>query len=227
MRAGDKSLHPQWIDSKRNFDIAVSYYGNNPERYKDQYDYIHHFKGSKWQGLDDFVKSSESIISNYYYVWFPDDDLFADYKIINSFFEVCSLFDLTIAQPALADYSYISWNITRRKKGLIFRITDFVEIMAPCFKVNCFDKFKNTFSENSSGFGLEWLWKKIAYENNIMKFGIVDVAPIFHTREVGSAGHGGSINLPQLELKNLLAKYNIEATSPKTLQEYKLKSKNE
>lgn len=92
--------------------------------------------------------------------------------------------------------------------------------MAPCFKVKYFDKFKNTFSENSSGFGLEWVWKKIASENNILRFGVVDATPIYHTRKVGSAGHGGSHASPILEMKILLEKYNIQATRPKILQNF-------
>ena len=223
MRAGDKSLHPQWLDSKRNWDIAVSYFGDYPDRYINQYDYLHLFKGSKWHGLDDFVKNHHSIILKYDYVWFPDDDLFCDYDNINNFFNICSLLDFTIAQPSLTEYSYFSWEITLRRVNLDVRLTDFVEIMAPCFKVEFFEKFKNTFSENSSGFGLEWLWKKIAIENNILKFGIVDSTPIFHTRKVGSAGSAGSIKPPMEEFSDLLIKYNLDQTAPLTLQELKFK----
>jgi hypothetical protein len=218
VRAGDKSLHPQWLDTNRNWDIAVSYYGSFAERYKDQYDELHVYKGSKWQGLNDFIIKYESYILNYKYVWFPDDDLLSDFSTINKFFNLCSLLDLTIAQPALTEYSYYYWEITLRKPNLAARITDFVEIMAPCFKVASFEKFKSTFSENTSGHGLEWLWKKIAIENDIFKFGIVDAAPVFHTRKVGSAGHGGSLGPPQKEMSDLLTKYKIQATQPVNLR---------
>lgn len=223
VRAGDKSLHPQWLDSNRNWDIAVSYYGNFDERYKYQYDELHVYKGSKWQGLNNFTINHDSYISKYNYVWFPDDDLFSDSTTINKFFELCSLLDLTIAQPALTEYSHYSWEITLRNPNLDARITDFIEVMAPCFKVASFEKFKNTFSENTSGWGLEWLWKKIAIENDIFKFGIVDSAPVFHTRKVGSVGHGGSLVSPQKEMPDLLIKYKIQATQPKNLQALILK----
>lgn len=225
VRAGDKSLHPQWIEKQRNWDIAVSYYGDHPERYKNQYDHLQTFKGSKWEGLDAFVKNSEELISRYDYVWFPDDDLFCNSAIINRFFEICALLDLTLAQPALTEYSYYSWEITRQKPELAARLTDFVEIMAPCFKVNLFENFKNTFSENSSGFGLEWLWRKLAIEKNILKFGIIDSTPIFHTRRAGSAGHGGSAYPPQEEMAALLEKYGIKASTPQTIREIRFKSK--
>lgn len=222
IRAGDKSLHPQWIHPDRTYDIAVSYYGNYPERYKDQYDHLHLFKGSKWQGLSDYLQVHGDEIAKYEYVWFPDDDLFADYKTINNFFHICNLLDLTIAQPALTEYSFYSWKITLRDIKLAARITDFVEIMAPCFKVKTFDHFAPTFSENSSGWGIEWLWKKIAIENQIFKFGVVDMAPVFHTREVGSMGHGGGTSAPQQEISDLLQKYSLQMTKPKTLRKVKI-----
>lgn len=223
VRAGDKSLHPQWLDPRRNWDIAVSYFGGYPERYKDQFDYLHNFKGSKWQGLDDFVKNNSSLGSKYRYVWFPDDDLLSNYETINKFFNICFTYNLTLAQPALTEYSYYTWKITLRKHGIDIRVTDFVEIMAPCFRVSSFDKFADTFCENSSGFGLECLWKKIAIDNNIFKFGIVDAAPVHHTRKVGSQGHGGSVSVPHMELLELLKKYNLSVTTPVTLQEILIK----
>lgn len=218
VRAGDKSLHPQWLDPRRNWDIAVSYFGNHPERYIDQYDHLHLFKGSKWQGLHHFVQCNGDLISQYEYVWFPDDDLWANYETLNHFFDLCAQLNLTLAQPALTEYSFYAWPITLRQRSLAVRLTDFVEIMAPCFKVSVFDHFKATFGENSSGFGLEWLWKKIAIEQHALRFGIVDATPIFHTRKVGSAGHGGSTSGPHQEMADLLRRHGLQATQPVTLQ---------
>ena len=222
VRAGDKSLHAQWMNKNREWDIAVSYYGSHPERYINQYDYFHVFNGSKWQGLNDFINTNKSLICKYDYIWFPDDDLLCDCETINSFFSISALLDLTISQPALTSYSYYSWEITLKNNNFDARITDFVEIMAPCFKTALFNNFSPTFSENTSGFGFEWLWKKIAIENNIFRFGIVDATPIFHTRKVGTAGHGGSITSPQTEMNTLLEKYQINPTIPKNLFEIKI-----
>lgn len=220
VRAGDKSLHPQWInDQIRNWDIAVSYFGDYPERYKDQYDFLHLFKGSKWQGLANFVNTHDALLKEYDFIWFPDDDLFVTCEVINEFFILCNELDLTIAQPALTTYSHYSWPITLESKSHFFRLTDFIEIMAPCFKQDRFQLFKNTFSLNSSGWGLEWLWSDIAIKNNILKFGILDQTPVFHTRKVGIAAHGGSTASPQDELDELLKKFNLVMTVPKVLHE--------
>jgi hypothetical protein len=218
VRAGDKSLHPQWLnDQLRNWDIVVSYFGDYPERYKGQYDFLHVFKGSKWQGLSDFVNHNEALLAQYEYIWFPDDDLFATCEVINDFFDLCQKLELTVAQPALTSYSHYSWSITLESPNDSYRLTDFVEIMAPCFKQETFQIFKDTFSLNTSGWGLEWLWRDIAQKNSEMKFGIIDETPIFHTRKVGAAAHGGTVGSPMHEFQTLMKQFNLNRTTPQVL----------
>lgn len=219
VRAGEKSLHPQWLtDSERNWDIVVSYYGENPERYINQCDYWHHFKGSKWEGLSAFVSENRDMINVYDYLWLPDDDLFTTTGNINHFFTLCKNFDFCIAQPALTLNSYYSWDITRQKSGTICRMTDFVEIMAPCFKVDNLSLFADTFKLNSSGWGLEWLWRNIAEQAEKLNFGIVDSTPVFHTRKVGSIDHGGANQSPGEEMKKILEDYGLVNSKPRVIR---------
>lgn len=221
VRAGDQSLHPQWLSkNKRTWDLVVSYYGDFPDRYRDQYDVLHHFKGSKWEGLADFINNNPELISQYKYIWLPDDDLLTTTENINNFFKICGILNLTIAQPALTNYSYFSWKITLQQPGVVARITNFVEVMAPCFKRESLHLFSPYFTENSSGWGLEWLWYETAKRHSIEKFGVIDATPIFHTRKVGSAGHGGGKNAPAAEMKALLTKHAIQSYSPKVLQSF-------
>lgn len=219
VRAGDKSLHPQWLDNEnRNWDIAVSYYGNNTERYKDLYDFIHLFKGSKWEGISNFISINKELIFKYKYIWIPDDDIFTKCQDINYFFNICEELDATIAQPALTPYSYLGWEITKQDPKSYARMTNFVEIMAPCFKVDNLSLFLDSFSENSSGFGYEWLWNKIAMDNRVRNFYIVDETPVYHTRPVGQAGHGGSTSPPKLEMQSLFVKFNLTYSLPQVIK---------
>jgi hypothetical protein len=219
VRAGDKSLHPQWLDKNlRNWDLAVSYFGDYPERYKDQYDHLHVCKGSKWQGLSDFVHTQSDLIAKYEYIWFPDDDLLTTCEVINEFFVICKQLDYSITQPALTRYSHFSWDITLENPATDFRQTDFIEIMAPCFKQKTFDLFKGTFEINTSGWGLEWLWRHIALKNDVFKFAIIDKTPIYHTRKVGTAAHGGAIGSPKKEFDALMREYQLTVTQPQVLQ---------
>jgi hypothetical protein len=225
LRAGDTSLHPQWLaGNERNWDLVISYFGDNPQRYAGQYDFLHRCKGSKWQGIADFFAANSQFVSSYNYVWLPDDDLFTTGKNISEFFQLVDSLSLTLAQPALTAYSFHSWKITLQDKGVLARLTksvgrltNFVEIMAPCFRVDHLPIFSKTFGENTSGWGYEWLWWKLAEKNGVPKFGIIDQTPVYHSRPVGAAGHGGSESGPDHEFKLLMRKFDLLKTKPKVL----------
>ena len=223
VRAGDFSLHSAWVkrDRKlRSYDVALSYFGNFPEYWKTQCDFFFAQKGSKWQGLSIFVKEQEELITQYDYVWFPDDDLWMHPEEVEDFFNLCRTYQIDVAQPALQRGSFYSWKITLQNDFTIFRETNFVEVMAPCFKVANFNFFKDTFKENTSGWGLEYLWWKIAKDNNCNKFAIMDQTPMLHTREVGTAGSGGATLLPRQEMEQLLEKYHLSQVRPKVLKKH-------
>jgi len=219
VRAGEKSLHPQWLSDDRNWDIAVSYYGDFPERYIGLFDFFQSFKKTKWHGINYFISNNKDLIAKYDYIWMPDDDILTNCSNINDFFNICRSLDLTIAQPSLTQYSYYSWNITLQNTLLTARLTDFVEVMAPCFKTKHLHLFSTFFEENTSGFGYEWLWHKVAKSNNVNRLAIIDKTPIHHTRPIGSAGHGGCIGSPHKEMEILFAKYGLIFSQPTVLQE--------
>jgi hypothetical protein len=217
---GDRSLHPQWLgDPNRNWDIVVSYYGDFPERYFSQYDYLHLCKGSKWQGIVDFLKKNPDITKNYKYIWLPDDDIFTSGENITKFFKICELLNLTLTQPALTPYSYYTWKITiqDQSENLVARLTDFVEVMVPCFKSEYFEIFSKLFGENTSGWGYEWLWWRLAQNNDVANFAIIDSTPVYHTRPVGSVGHGGSVINPHEECGLLMEKFGLQKNEPKII----------
>jgi len=221
VRAGDKSLHPQWLsDGPRSWDLAVSYYGDHPERYKGQYDLLHLHKGPKWEGIADFIGRHRDLVEGHRYVWFPDDDILTSAENIDRLFEICAEARFTIAQPALTHYSYYTWPITLQQRHAIYRRTNFVEIMAPCFDVETLALFEPTFTLSSSCWGVEWLWWDMAAKNNIARFGIADGAPVYHTRKVGSAGSGGATNSPWDEKRKLMSEYGLPETEPRVLETY-------
>lgn len=224
VRAGDQSLHTQWLDPKisRNWDIVVSYFGNQEVPYAGQYDYLHRFKGSKWQGIADFCLHNQKLINQYDYIWLPDDDLLTNADNINHYFDLCREYDLTLSQPALLISSYISHHITLQHAFCQWRKTNFVEIMAPCFRKDFFNLVKHTFSINSSGWGLEWLWQDIAIRNRLYNFALVDATPIFHSRPVNisQSGGGGATSAPEKEMQQLFIENGIERKPMRNLAYY-------
>lgn len=209
IRCGDQSLHPQWIGEQSNFDVALSYFGNECPYDLSNITYFHQFKGSKWEGLYDFFLNHQTLLLNYDYIWLPDDDLSTTSQNINYFFQLVEQYQFSLAQPALTHNSYFSHAILLQVQGFIYRNTNFVEVMAPCFSREAFLQCWQTFSENKSGWGLDALWPNLLKNKNI---GVIDITPIFHTRPVGIAGHGmgNDKDSPQYEYHQLCKKYNLK-----------------
>lgn len=211
LRCGDTSLHQEWVNEKSQFDVVLSYYGDNNPYDLTHIHYFHAYKGSKWQGLYDFFLNHQAIWQDYDYIWLPDDDLSTSAENLNEFFTCVDRYRFDLAQPALTPDSYYSHIFLLQNPGFIYRENNFVEIMAPCFSKRAFLQCWQSFAENKSGWGLEFLWRKLIGKE--AKIGIIDKTPIFHTRPVGSAGHGSLNNTeesPVQEWSNLADKYQLD-----------------
>ena len=218
IRCGDASLHPEYVNQHADFDVVLSYFGNDLPYDLTHIQYAHYCKGSKWEGLSAFFQANPSIWQAYDYIWLPDDDLSSDVANINQFLQIAAQERFDLAQPGLTHNSYWSFLITRQVKGLRYRVSNFVEVMAPLFSRSAFAVCVDTFAENKSGFGLDFLWRTLLKGR---KIGIIDQTPVFHTRPVGSAGNGmgaqkaGNVVTPRDERKALFKKYRIFAKNKK------------
>ena len=218
IRCGDASLHPEYVNQYADFDVVLSYFGNDLPYDLTHIQYAHYCKGSKWEGLNAFFQANPSIWQAYDYIWLPDDDLSSDVANINQFLQIAAQERFDLAQPGLTHNSYWSFLITRQVKGLRYRVSNFVEVMAPLFSRSAFAVCVDTFAENKSGFGLDFLWRTLLKGR---KIGIIDQTPVFHTRPVGSAGNGmgaqkaGNVVTPRDERKALFKKYRIFAKNKK------------
>ncbi len=218
LRCGDASLHPEYVNQYADFDVVLSYFGNDLPYDLTHIQYAHYCKGSKWEGLNAFFQANPSIWQAYDYIWLPDDDLSSDVANINQFLQIAAQERFDLAQPGLTHNSYWSFLITRQVKGLRYRVSNFVEVMAPLFSRSAFAVCVDTFAENKSGFGLDFLWRTLLKGR---KIGIIDQTPVFHTRPVGSAGNGmgaqkaGNVVTPRDERKALFKKYRIFAKNKK------------
>ena len=218
IRCGDASLHPEYVNQHADFDVVLSYFGNDLPYDLTHIQYVHYCKGSKWEGLNAFFQANPSIWQAYDYIWLPDDDLSSDVANINQFLQIAAQERFDLAQPGLTHNSYWSFLITRQVKGLRYRVSNFVEVMAPLFSRSAFAVCVDTFAENKSGFGLDFLWRTLLKGR---KIGIIDQTPVFHTRPVGSAGNGmgaqkaGHVVTPRDERKALFKKYRIFAKNKK------------
>jgi tetratricopeptide (TPR) repeat protein len=166
VRAGDNSLHPEWLQGSeaRNWDMIVHSFGNEcPWEDEEGVEIIRatgaEIKGPKLRAIHALYERKKNHFLSYEYVFFPDDDLAADVETFNRIFLLADHFGLHYAQPALTHDSFMgAWGITMENRSFLLRYTNFVEVMAPVFSRAYLQLCAPSFIENISGYGLDLLW---------------------------------------------------------------------
>jgi hypothetical protein len=187
-RAGPHSLHRSVVRgaTDRNFDYALSWFGDEPPVAVDDAVFVHRCAGPKWAGLDKTLALHWDTIQRYRYVWLPDDDLLAEPGNVSRLFSICDDLKLELAQPALTPDSYFSHVITLQHCGFRVRFTDFVEIMAPVFEAAMLARVYPTLRNQISGWGLDSVWPQFS---SLGRVAIIDDAPVTHTRPIGGPNY--------------------------------------
>ena len=189
VRAGDQSLHPAWTSdlSTRDWDLVVSYFGDDPHRYREPGERRIDDKGQKYHGLSALL-TRETFWREYDYLWLPDDDLAADQATISKVFAITAARELSLTQPALSWASYFSHPVTLLHPSFRLRWTGFVEVMAPCFRRSALEICLPTFVETVSGWGLNWAWP-VLLPDNVENMAVIDETVITHTRPIGGPSY--------------------------------------
>ena len=218
LRAGDTSLHPSWLrgslNEERNWDLHLSYFGDQPLPFKDRAgDIALSFeKGTKAIGTATCIKKLGDRIWSYDWIWLPDDDLAADLTTLNRFFEIVAEYNLDLSQPALGAGSYASSDITMQRPHMKLRFTTFIEIMAPCFSRRALRLCLPYLDATISSWGPDILFPRLlGYSKD--KIAIVDETPVVHTRPLAG---GPNITLakqlgadPHQELETFLRQHEL------------------
>lgn len=177
---GDSSLHKSWISGcVPEFDLFLVYYGDLGERYRMDAMYYDMAKGTKFLIVDQMVKKHKEVFDHYDAILIPDDDIFIDAAGINKFFSMFHQYNLSIAQPAIM--GWLSLPETAPSATTILRYVRCVEIMTPCFSKGAFQTCKESFSENKTNWGIDWLWWKLL-GNPVDKLAVIDDVVAIHTR---------------------------------------------
>ncbi len=187
-RAGPSSLHPHAVQrlAQQNFDYALSWFGDAPPADAEGAAFVHMQKGAKWPGLEQTLRAHWDTISQYRYVWLPDDDLLVEPEVVSRMFAICTDLKLDLAQPALTPDSYYTHLITLQHARFQLRFTNFVEIMAPVLSREMLDRVMPTLAGQLSGFGMDTLWPRYT---RLGKVAILDDTPVKHTRPVGGPNY--------------------------------------
>jgi hypothetical protein len=211
VRAGDASLHRQWLDAPdRDFDLFISYYGRSPGRHREDADHYEMRPGPKWPAIADLLEEHSGMLHAYDAFWFPDDDLAASGPVIDRMFAFFRAYQLCLAQPALTRNSFYTWDTLLQDSRAHIRYSGFVEVMAPLFSRAALEVCRPTFSESRSGWGLDWIWPTLCRQAGLGRMAILDATPVRHTRPVGGELYANHPDLdPRRDAERLLRQHGI------------------
>jgi hypothetical protein len=204
VRAGDRSLHGAWLDGARagHYDLIVSYFGADPDRYRSAEENRVDYRGGKWDGIHAVFAADPTLLDRYDYFWLPDDDIDADSAAVATLFRCMKQYDLALAQPALTHDSYFSYLIFLQCPSFEVRYANAIEVMVPCLRRDILAIVLPLFRDTKSGFGLDFVWTRLLPDNK-WKSAILDCVTVRHTRPVGGELHksmaktGGSARAEQ------------------------------
>jgi hypothetical protein len=189
VRAGDSSLHPNWLPAsgERSWDLIVSYFGDDPDRFRQPDVTRIDGKGPKWPGLHAVLSANIDLVRQYDYIWLPDDDIACRSEDIDGLFAAMRRHNLSLGQPALSPKSHFSWCITLRNPMTRLRWTNFVETMVPCFQSDLLIRCLPMLTPYISGWGLDWVWPQAAGSDG--RAAIIDSVAVTHTRPFGGPNY--------------------------------------
>jgi hypothetical protein len=211
LRAGDRSLHGQWIAGPDpDFDLFISYYGNEPDRYRADAALWEARKGPKWPCIGELLEAQSALLEQYDTFWFPDDDLAVDTATINRMFALFRGFALALAQPALTRESFHAHPMLLQRPGHVLRHTGFVEVMAPIFDREALRACLPSFQRSRSGWGLDFVWPRLVGPERRTAIAILDATPVWHTRPLGGELYRNHPEMdPQRDVERVILEYDL------------------
>jgi hypothetical protein len=211
LRAGDRSLHAQWMaDAPRDFDLFISYYGTDPDRYRSDTPWWEARRGPKWPCIGELLEANPHLLESYDAFWFPDDDLAVDTATIHRMFALFRGFGLALAQPALTPQSYHGHPMLLQRAGHVLRYTAFVEVMAPLFDREALRVCLPSFTRSRSGWGLDFVWPRLVGDTRRDAIAILDATPVWHTRPLGGELYRNHPEMdPRRDVERLILEYRL------------------
>ncbi len=187
LRADEASLHMRWPGAQeRSWDLCVSFYGeprNFPPADFADFHVLQH-QDRKFTAIHKLLHR-RSVLWDYDFVMFPDDDLMLSWSDLDTLFEICREHRLELAQPALASGSFHGQPITLQQPRTLLRYTSYVETMAPIFSIEALRLCLPTFALSRVGWGLDFVWPWLLGAQ-ASRVAIIDAVAVRHTRPVAT-----------------------------------------
>jgi len=185
VRAGRKSLHPQWL-AERNFALMVAWY-EQPEidpaapapwlTYRD-------VPGPKVAGFAALFRSEPQLLEDYSHIALIDDDIAADATAIARCFAIGVECGLEIWQPSLTWSSFYSYAIFLHNPVTRLRYCNFIEMLCPFFSATALTRTLPLFDLGYET-GIDRAWCRLS-DDPLYKYAVVDAVEFTHTRPIGT-----------------------------------------
>lgn len=182
--AGDRSNLRQWLRGRRDFDLWVCYYGDQPGAYQDVATRYTARKGSKFQNLHYLYWQDPAVFRAYDAVMVMDDDVLIDGTDISRLFDLRRELDLWLLQPAFRARGKFSHHITRLAPRTFLRFTNFVEMTCPLFRTDKLERFMNAYDPELVGWGMDWWFTEVLGDDVAGRIAVVDAIPCTNPYEV-------------------------------------------
>jgi hypothetical protein len=215
VRADHDSRHPDWLrgSTERNFDLFVSYFGEEPNSFHEHADIYEAHPGMKWPRLYELFRGRRDWFLSYDACCFADDDLSSNARTLNAMFDLFAEFQLWMAQPALGPGSSVSVPLTAQVRAARLRFTNYVDVMCPIFSKATLARVAPTFNQSVSGWGLDYLWPKLL-EFPVDRIAVLDATPVVHTRRWGTGRNYRVCETlgvsPQAELDRIVSEHALD-----------------
>tara|TARA_B100000989_G_scaffold115828_1_gene85264 strand:- start:12414 stop:14126 length:1713 start_codon:yes stop_codon:yes gene_type:complete len=181
---GDFAQLPNWIGSDQNYDIWITYYGDDENKYnyyKQYVQFIKKSKGSKFQNFNLIWKEFHSELNKYERFFILDDDIIFDsYKDINKMFNFAKDQSTWICGPTFKSSGKISHKITQTDEGASFRYVNFVEINTPLFSNFAINKFMKHYDDSLIGWGIDFCYIQILGHSAKNRYALVDEVSVIN-----------------------------------------------
>lgn len=227
--AGDNANLACWLKSAgeqktaKNFDLWITYYGDQKNRYKELSDFYNMRRGGKFQNLFHVYQEWHDIVTHYEAVFVLDDDMIIDCNGINRLFEIREHLDLWILQPAFHPNGKISHPITRENPFTYLRYTNFVEVGCPLFRRDKLDAFMELFDPLLTGWGID-LWYMHLFGYDPKKIAIVDDITCINPYDDTKGGQREILRLEKQDVSkekwNTIKKKHNISCGPKDIKQF-------
>lgn len=205
--AAEGAMSCEPFGENRTYDVALNdWWGDGSGCVEAEYGFtVHDFKYRAF--AENYPK-----LRRYDYYLLMDSDVEIDTAALNRLFNVADQWRLSLCQAAVSQHggktSHQSLFVQPPMRRP-WREVQMCEIMMPLFSAEALEICLPTFTENYSGYGLDYWWPRFLAGH---KIGVIDSCVATHTRAQSSAGwklpNGKG---PMQELRELMDKYDLRS----------------